>query len=62
MIYKNERWGALKVYSVSYNDHGTAKIVEYSKGAKKTEMSLAGSKVKAFLDTLESAGFVEQQR
>ena len=62
MIYKSEKWGEDKVYSVATNFAGTVTIKEFCRGNRKSELTVANEDVKGFMDALEGLGFVEQPR
>lgn len=59
MIFKNEYFGDDKHYSLSNNTMGTWTLREFTKGIKKTELTLSTEEMIMFKSKLKEGGWYE---
>tara|TARA_B110000858_G_scaffold106916_1_gene122259 strand:- start:617 stop:817 length:201 start_codon:yes stop_codon:yes gene_type:complete len=62
LIYKNEKYGESKVYTVAENWAGTWHIKEYVNQCRKSEMTISKEEVASFIHKLELGGWVKKDR
>tara|TARA_R110000822_G_scaffold31825_4_gene91826 strand:+ start:1865 stop:2056 length:192 start_codon:yes stop_codon:yes gene_type:complete len=59
-IYRNDRFGESKVYTIAENWAGTWHIKEYVNQCRKSEMTIAKEDVSSFIRKLEDNGWVKK--
>ena len=62
MIYRHEKWGEDKQYNLSQNGWSTWILVEYSKGCRKSALTLTDLEKDQFIKRLEDNGWYGNSR
>jgi len=62
MIYRNEKYGDSKVFSVAENYAGTWHIIEYVNNCYRSDITISKEDVGSFIKKLEDGGWVKKDR
>jgi len=62
MIYRNEKYGDSKVFSVAENYAGTWHIIEYVNNCYRSDITISKDDVSSFIKKLEDGGWVKKDR
>tara|TARA_A100001015_G_scaffold300429_1_gene385833 strand:- start:290 stop:481 length:192 start_codon:yes stop_codon:yes gene_type:complete len=62
LIYKNEKFGDSKHYSVAHNGLGVYTLREFANGINKAEVTLNAEELRSFKDMLKTGGWYEYIR